>query len=412
MKTNENESKVNLLKNKKFLLAVMAAITILLLATGLFLFSPSKKYTIAFYKVSDKQRLGISQTIDSIAKKEKFSVNYLEYNSEKSLKDELPLTKKPNLLITTSGYSLETAIDKASSTAPLQIDFPADLTSSLRAAIKTEDNKITALPLLSSHFEVDVDLTEFQNSSTKYINNWNDVEKFLREQKRKKEAPMVFAGGNPETLLDLMGAMAESIDGIDSYKMAVEILKEKTDTKKTAVRLCDDPDSPLATSIKLLKSWYKLGLIHPGAFSFQQNDVEAFASARLSSILFMSLENHRNCANKTISRFTSIYFPSKHGPNSRIFTGKTYYAVPLVKSDKNEKLLTALLSTENQEALSRATGLAPVLAQCRIPDKQSNDARYWIAATSAPLAGLGCEVYMTKQQKTALASEIASRIKN
>ena len=400
------------LTNKKALLCMGAAVAVILIIGGVIFFAPSKKFTVAFYNIAEKQRQGITSVIDKIAEKNNISVLYVDYNSEKSLKDELPLTKKPNIVITTSGFALESAIDKASKSAALSAEVSQGMTSSMRSAIRQDGDKITAFPILSSHFEADVDLVEFQNSNTKYINTWNDVEKFMREQKRKKESPMIFAGGNPDTFLDLIGAMAESIDGAESYTAAAKIIKENTNPVRAAIKLCDEPDSPLATSVKQLKAWYKLGFIHPGTFSMQQNDVEAFASSRLSSVLFMSLENHREVAQKTISRYTSIYFPSEHGANSRIFTGKTYYAIPLVKSAKNEKILGELISAENQETLSRSTGLAPVLAQCRIPDKQADDARYWIAATAAPLPGLSNETFLTKQQKTAIAAEIASRIKN
>ena len=66
---------------------------------------------------------------------------------------------------------------------------------------------------------------------------------------------------------------------------------------------------------------------------------------------------------------------------------------------------------EIQENLSRGTGVAPVLAQCRTPDKQANDARYWIAATTTPLPGLANEVYLTAEQKKVITAEIIARIK-
>ena len=397
-------------KNKKILIAASSAVLLLLIVGAVILFKPSKNFTIAFYKIEEKQRQGITEVINKAASAQNLQVFYVEYNAEKSLKEQIPLTKKPNIIITGSGFPVKTAVDKASGKAALPIDLTPGMTSSMRAGVQVNDGKITALPILSSHFEVDVDLAEFQNSNTKYINTWNDVEKFMREQKRKKESPMIFAGGNPDLLLDLMGAMAESIDGTESYNAAAKIIQTTDNPVRAAIKLCDEPDSPLATSVKQLKSWYKFGFIHPGTFSLQQNDVEAFASSRLSSVLFMTLENHRACAQKTISRYTSIYFPSEHGANSRIFTGKTYYAVPMLKSPKTEALLAALVTPEYQESLSRATGLAPVLAQCRTPDKQSDDARYWIASTTKPLAGLGHEAELTTEQLKKLSGVILNNL--
>lgn len=387
----------------------------MLVTASIIIFTPSRDFTVAFYKIDDAQRKGISEVIENIAKEKEIKVKFIQYESEKSLEDQIPIAKKPAVVITQAGFALETALDKASSKASLPAEITQGMTSSMRSGIKENDGNISAIPFLSSHFEVDIDLNEFRNSNTKQINTWNDVEKFMREQKRKKDSPMIFAGGNPDLFLDLMGAFSESIDGVQSYYDATQILKDNEknfNAVRVAQKLCDEPNSPLATSVKLLKSWYKLGLIHQGAFSLQNTDVEAFASNRLSSVMFMSLENHRATATKTISRYSSIYFPSEHGANSRIFTGKSYYAVPLVKSKKAVEIITELLSVPLQESLSRVTGVAPVLAQCRIPDKQAEDARFWIAATTCPLAGLSNEVYLTKKQKTALSAEIASRIRN
>ena len=401
--------------NKKILAGTLAALLLALAAAAIIVFSPSKNFTVAFYRIDDSQRKGISEVITNIAKEKNIAVKFLQYESEKSLEDQIPIAKKPAVIITQAGFALETALDKASPKALLSSEISQGMTSSMRSGIKEKDGLITAIPFLSSHFEVDIDLNEFRNSNTKQVNTWNDVEKFMREQKRKKDSPMIFAGGNPDSFLNLMGAFAESIDGAQSYYDASQILKDNQknfNAVRVAQKLCDEPDSPLATSVKLLKSWYKLGLIHQGAFSLQNTDVEAFASNRLASVLFMSLEEHRATATKTISRYSSIYFPSEHGANSRIFTGKTYYAVPMIKSKKAAEIIAALLSVQSQECLSRVTGLAPVLAQCRIPDKQAEDARFWVAATTCPLAGLSSEVYMTKKQKEALSAEIASRIKN
>ena len=401
--------------NKKIIIGAVAAVLIVLLAVSIIIFTPSRNFTVAFYKIEDSQRKGITEVIENIAKEKKIEVKFLQYDADKSLKEQVPLTKKPSVIITKSGYALEHALEKASARAGVSSDIIQGMTSSMLAAVKYEENKISALPILSSHLEADIDLAEFRNSKTKQINTWNDVEKFMREQKLKKESPMIFAGGNPDSFLDLIGAFAESIDGTDSYNYCVKIIKENEknfNAVRVAQKLCDDPDSPLATSVKLLKSWYKQGLIHQGVFSFQSNDVESFAASRLSSVMFMSLETHRAMATKTISRFSSIYFPSEHSANARIFTGNTYYAIPMAKSEKAESVLAELISVQAQEAMSRSTGIAPVLAQCRTPDKQADDARFWIAATTCPLPGLSNEVYLTKSQKTALSAEIASRIRN
>lgn len=404
-------------RTKKIIIAAAIAAALIALVAGVVLLMPSKEFTVAFYRVADHQRQGITETVTALAQEKGISPVFVQYDPDKSLKEQIPLAKKPSLIFTTSGFALETAAERASPAVSLSPELSQGMTSSMRSAITQKDGRIIALPILSSHFEVDIDEAEYRSSKIEGINIWNDVEKFAREQKQRKESPVLFAGGDSETFLDLLGAFAESIDGVSSYSAAADIIRgseRNFNPARVAIRLCNEPDSPLATTVRRLRSWYKLGFIHQGVFSLQKNDVEAFASSRLSSILFMSLEDHRDAAQKTISRYKSIYFPpeSRRSANSRIFSGKTYYAIPLTKSAAAQSLAAELLSPAAQEAMSRATGLAPVLAQCRTPDRQSYDARFWIAATSAPLAGLSSEAFLSKQQKAALAAEIASRIRN
>ena len=396
---------------KKILVGAIAAFLLILLICGIALFAPSKKFTVAFYKISDKQRQGITEVLGTIAEEKGITMVFQQYNADKTLESQLLFSKKPNIIITRSGFAVDAAVEKATSKATVPLTFSDGMTSSMRSAIKKNNERIAALPILSSHLEVDIDTTEFRSSNTKQINTWSDVEKFMREQKRRKDSPMVLAGGNSDFFLDFVGAFAESIDGVSSYREAAAIVKTEKNPAKAAVLLCDEPNSPLATTVRQLTSWYRQGLLHQGTFSLQMNDVEAFASSRLISVFSMSLEDHRAVSQNTISRYSSIYFPSEHNANARIFTGTTVYAVPMTKSKNNEIVMGALINTQNQEILSRKTGIAPVLAQCRTPDKQADDARYWIAATAAPFAGLSNEVYLTKEQKNGLAAEIAARIR-
>ncbi|MBQ4378779.1 MAG: hypothetical protein II821_06245 [Treponema sp.] len=413
--TSKNQSTP---KNKKIILSACVILALILVCAATALFMPSKKFTVGFYGIDDRQRQGITSVIDKILAEKQIPVTYTQYNSSKSLSSQLLLSKKTNLIITKSGFAVNEAVEKSSKKAFVPDNLTSGMTSSMRSAIiasKNNQSKAAAIPFLSSHFEADIETQDFRNSDVKQINTWSDVEKFLKEQKRKNNTPMVFAGGESDVFLDLIGAFAESVDGVSAYTDAVKILEEgekSFNAAKIAVKLCDEPNSPLANSIKILKSWFAQGLIHNGTFSLKTGDVEAFASSKLSNVMFMNLETHRNFSQSAISRFTSIYFPSNRSANSRIFTGSIYYAVPMTKSKNADLLISALLETENQEALSRATGIAPVLAQCRTPDKQADDARYWIAATTAPLPGLSNEIFFTAEQKSQLSAEIAARIKN
>ena len=61
---------------------------------------------------------------------------------------------------------------------------------------------------------------------------------------------------------------------------------------------------------------------------------------------------------------------------------------------------------------ARSSQIEPtsILANCRTPDQQANDARFWIAATNAPLAGLGHEAELSKEDLAKLADEIRALV--
>ena len=386
-------------------------IALILVIVGFFLLSP-QKYTVALYNIGERQQKGLEKALTQIAQENSLSIQFIQYDSEKKLSSQIPFAKKPAIIFTSSGFAVESAIGKASKKAALPKELSKGFTSSMTGAVKQSGEGITALPVLSGHFELDIDTQEFKKSKVTKINTWGDVKEFMIGQKTSNNYPMVLAGANPDFFLDFVGAVAESLDGADSYKEAVKIIAEVSDPAKAANALCDKASAPLASTVALLKDLYKFGLIHPGSFAFTNADIEAMALNRQASVLFMSLENHRDMTVNSISHYSSSYIPSEHGANARVFTGKIYYAVPMYKSAQSEKLLTALVSKAQQEQLSQATGIAPVLKQSRTPDKQSDDARFWIAATTVPLAGLSNEVFLTKEAKITLAAEIASRIRN
>ena len=131
----------------------------------------------------------------------------------------------------------------------------------------------------------------------------------------------------------------------------------------------------------------------------------------MASVVVMSLADHRNIAHNAIEPFTSIYFPSDITPDSRHFVAPIFYAVPFTNNKKALLKMENLIAVETQETLTRATGLAPVLARCRTPDKQADDARYWVAATNTPLPGLSRETTLSDDQLHALGVALTALIR-
>ena len=400
-------------KNQKILL--IAATTVLLifaLGTSIAL-AATKKPTVAFYNIPARDAEKIQSTIGT-------AVSYRTYPAELPLRKELEQGAKPDLLIVPSGQALTDA--KAVARVPLATELFRDMTTSVRSLVQDREKSAVALPLLSSHFEIAVNTQELKRTGVKTINMWSDVERLAREASARNNSAIVFAGKDSTTLLDLLGAMTEAINGRQQYANAVELIAIALDkvengkqqlfsTTTLAKTLCAAPDSPLHDSMRLLQHWFADGLIFREVFSLDKNDVAALIGDKSASIVFMSLSDHRNLDRAMVEKYTSYYFPSSIPAPARAFTAPVYFAVPL----KNNKALMAatkqLVTAQKQEALSRATGLAPVLTRCHTADKQATDARHWVASTNSPVAGLSRETALTKAQRDALAQELGALIR-
>lgn len=408
-------------KNKKIVLSAgIAPFIVLFIVFAIVLTAKSlKKPEIAFYGVDERTELSIKSVIDGWNKRENIKFKYKTLDSEKSLDTQISIASRPDILITTNGAAVIVAAENASAKAAIDSTPLSEMTTSMRgvAILSQDKTKTAAAPLLSSHFEIDIDLDAFRASRMKAIATWKDIDQFLKIEKKNFDYPLIFAGKDSSTTLDLLGAMTESLDGTEQYRAAANLIEnyiteKRWDAPDLAQELCGSYNAPLYTSVKKLSEWYAAGLLSKDCFNYTFNDVNAFLQNKFSAAAFMTLSDHRKINTKTAEHFSSIYVPSERSAGERRFTAQVIYAVPQKRNKRLSKLVSYFLSSEGQEQLSRSTGLAPVFAHCRTPDHQADDARYWIAATSTPLAGLSRETDLTRKHKDQLAAELASIIKS
>ena len=174
---------------------------------------------------------------------------------------------------------------------------------------------------------------------------WEEIESFLQIQKSKHQNdgiyPMSFAGSDPVLLLDIIGAFGEAFEGYDSYNKAVEILTQSAaagtsfDAKETANKLFINPYAPLAYSFSYLKQFIKQGYVTPAYTELKNTDINSYLQQRVTNLIITNLSTHRTFDVKAISRYSSIFVPSKKRPEQRHFTANITYAVP-VSSNKND----------------------------------------------------------------------------
>ena len=398
-------------------LITVVVLIIVILAVIFGLKSSSKKsdlISVGFYNIGAAQEKAFTEQLTKICVSENQKISFYTFNSETTIKEQIQ-KKHINLIFAADGYALENSLFFVKDDVDIPYSFTSGMYSSMREAVVTRNGKVRAVPVIFDNFEIDINISQFKMSGLERIATWDDIEKLAKKISSDDYSPISFAGAEPVFLLDFLGALGEGLDGVEAYNKAAQILKNAEgvgveaaafDAEKIFNALFIDPDAPLPYSFYYLKQLVDKGLISHSSREFVHQDINSMANYRKTDIFFTTLSVHRTLEGYALSGFSSIYVPSKRTPDQRAFTATTTYAVPLAADEKTNLLVEKLLTLEVQESLCRVTGLAPVLSNSRVPDKQSDDARYWIASTTKPLAGLGHEAELTSEQLKKLSAAI------
>ena len=403
--------------SKKSIVSITASvIAVLLSATIIISISASRKPVIAFYDLDSPTENAVKAALG-----EDFS--YVTLNTHTSLSYQVKKAKAA-ALFTKGAVSVDNAKELASKKALLPQTALNGMTSSIRAlATPIQNGSVSALPILTDHLEVNIDnnLLKATKVPLSKVPFWNDLTKFaLAAAKRTSNPKIVFAGKESDTLIDILGALCESIEGRPSYDTAIKLINmeiEKAASEKRSLNgtaladvLAASPTSPLFSAAQMISQWRAQNILYPDVFSLTSENLDTLMEMELASLVIMPLSVHRTIGQQTIQRYTSIYLPSYNPASNRFFTAPVVYAVPLLADKKVLASLETLSSAPVQEKLSRASGLAPVLAQCRTPDRQADNVRYWVAASNTPLCGLSREVPLTSREKDELALALKALI--
>ena len=374
----------------------------------------NNKVVVGFYNIPQSQQQVFTNIIAEICASKEIETDFFVIDNESDFSEQVKLNKI-NFVMAPAGFAVENAVAQAKDNAQVPSDVTGGMFSSMMQAVITKDGKLKAVPLIFDNLEIDIEISAFKMSGMERIATWEDIEQFAQLQKKELDFPVSFAGAEPIFLLDLLGAMGEALDGYEGYTKAAEILKEAASAKKegasfdattVAKKIFIDPDAPIPYSLYYLKQLVKKGFITPASKELIHTDINSYIQQRVTKAFFTTLSVHRTFDTTAVSRFSTIYVPSKNGAEQRHFTATATYAIPLSENNNTETVITELLSTEIQTKLSQMSGLAPVLANCRTPDQQADDARYWVAATNAPVAGLGHEAELTVEDLKRLKDEI------
>ncbi len=371
-----------------------------------------KTPVIAFYKVEENTAKSMQQAIQEYCQEKSIEVVFSEINDSETLEKQIN-EKDIRLVFTSAGNAQRTVSKFTEENAGISENIFENLSISIRQCIIYDEKNPTiasAVPVLHDNIELDVNMNRLRNGEVTVINTIGDLENFALEQKKAKndiEYPLMFAGKDPVNFFDLLGALCEAIDGPRFYDDALEIINNSAENPAESARLLlTDPKAPMVNTAITLKRFFAEGLIYQGCFNFTEKDLQGFCKQDFTTAMFMTLSQHRQFKDISFRSYKNSYIPSVTETPERNFTANIVYAVPLTPGNQVNSLVKELLSDEFQEKLCYKTGLAPVAKNCRTPDIQSDDARYWIAATNKPRPGLGHDTTLTREQLDTLKAAV------
>ncbi len=406
---------------KSIIFSISATIILFFILFFVILSLLNKKPVAAFYGIPENTQKGITAVLQKThTRRNKKSLPYeiVILNDTLDLKSAIKNSKKPDILFIYNGRNAEYAVSLAASKKTgFDSSILNGMTTSVKATAYSANGKITGVPLLIDNYEIDVNLNAFKNSGIPAVNFWNDIERLAEKTKSPSIVPVLFSAGNDEMLINVFGALVESLSGVQAWKSLVEKLKILSDSGNVTVSACSElvskmtqEDGELFKTGSMIHSWKDAGIIPKNISQITFKDINAYMTANLTAITFMTLSQHRTIEYKTISQYSSIYYPSTSYADERHFSSPVVLAVPLSKN-KITRNSIQLMANSLQSSLCSQTGLAPAQANCSTPDKQSDDVRYWVAASAVPLPALSDAAFTKKTEKAAFASALRSLLK-
>lgn len=406
---------------KSIILLISAFLLILFAALILLVSISSKKPVAAFYGISErnqKQIVSVLQTTHTRKNKNSLPFEIVTLDSSISLERALKKSKKADLLFIESGLNKDYA-EKLSEkkSGGISVSLLNGMTSSIKQLVEEKKQKIYSVPLLIDNYELDVNLEKFYSSNIKQLNVLSDLEKLAKVTKSSTPSPIVFAGADDERLINFFGALIEAVSGSETLNsVKIKISNKIAEGKVSQNDFYDlltgltGSKGELNDTFKILKNWQNQGLLPKNITSITTKDITAFLQADLSTAAFMTLSDHREIERDIISNYSSVYYPAIQQNVPRSFTSPVIFAVPLSKDKVSQKAVYKL-SDELQTKLSAATGLAPVQANCPVPDVQADNVRYWVAASGTPVTPLAQSLFVSKQQQNSFAEALRSLLR-
>ncbi|MBQ0040236.1 MAG: hypothetical protein KBS64_07415 [Treponema sp.] len=402
-------------------LAAAIALTCILLAVR----KSNRTIKVVFYNLPESHVGAITEILDRHDKlNEDFSFVYIKLDQDRPLDAQ---AKKTDIVFTYMGLAADKAVaslgEKNMELAAFDQSFLAgtSMTSASLAMEKpgVKEGKPSQVPLLYDGYELLLSISSMSRAQMEMISSWNDLETFARKSKDTCVSGFAFAGADADSLLGFITAMVEAFDGSEACDLVAKTISEHTGSMDGILEYLAKEGQPLNETMNRLARWKKEGLLNTEVLSFDKDTLIEVAEKYNTAVLIMPLSEHRRISS-TMAKYyttlpihtneTSFYFPSMRWMNTRALVSPVTAMISMTKDNAKKEAVKTLVLTDSQEYISRKSGIAPTLANCRITDMQADDIRFWIAATSKPVMPLGLSAFDDKAKKEEFAQAVRNYI--
>lgn len=382
----------------------------LMLITFLVIFLVTKKQIIGFYNIPT-ENIKIFTNIIEENISDKFE--YFIFDSLIPLSSQLKSTKCSMIFTITDSDTKEFA-QQNKHVKTVSKDLLNGMPFSIQKQIPTENNEIFYVPFLYDMYQIDVNFDFLNKIDFSVLNLWEDLLNIAIQEKSITKSPIVFPIADDCEFLNIFGQLIECFSSPKEYEDLYNELYQSFKTNQNE-KITEVFQNHLSSQNGVFKTLIQLinlqenQLISNDVFFHSKQDCQFFVENELCGIYFTTLQNHREISRDVIKNYRTIYFPSDFEKNERKFAAKEYSMILFKQNELTTKILQDF-SQNLQQEISTKTGLAPVQKNIPAPDVQSDDVRYWLAASSGPMLPLSSSL-PSKNAQRILADEIRNVLK-
>lgn len=386
--------------------AIFVAVVIIVIA--IFISAKSTKNSIAFYNVPDKVVSSVISVVERTSGKE-FETVLLD--STKPLSVQVKQAAKCKFIIAVNDCDVEEFSAKSSKIKSIPAAYLSDMPSTIGQSVNKSKNTIKHVPLLYDFYQIDVHYPLYLETKTQNLNTWNDLIKTAEKEAPYTRSPIAFGGNDDLDFLNFAGVLIESQYSYKEYNKILIGLYEayKKDSYdgfedyknlKTALDKMTEKGNTLDGIGQLINRMAKKGVFDKDLVRYGPETGFVYANNNQCGFFFTTLSQHRTIDSNFISNYKSVYCPSLSVDDERMFLAPEICLLPLSNTKRNCNLIAELCDRKQSE-LSTSTGLAPVNKNCMTADRQADDVRYWLAASSGPLKPLSAALPSYEARKFA-----------